>query len=282
MLFDAVNGEHKAQKLAKAVPAFLLSAILQAAVKGAFTTGRKDDDERTRLEQFVQNFFAQLIGEVNPLNLIPGYNNMVTVLSGSDVTNDAYSVYKNLFNAIGTAGKFISTGEGSDDPYKLVQETIGFFTQVFTNLPVKNIMRDGRAMVNLVTGAGNADRETSDAVIKYSAVNGIWSDETLSMLETLGKKLGINTDTDSAKMFGKYADMVINGDADGADDLMEYMKLASGKSMDSIRTGMTKAFAQRILDDKADTEDVAEFLAKYGWYNSKDDAEKKLIGKMKT
>ena len=47
-------------------------------------------------------------------------------------------------------------------------------TQLFTNIPYKNIMRDMRAMYNWVSGSTYADRATSGAVLRKQAEAARW------------------------------------------------------------------------------------------------------------
>lgn len=70
MLIDAAKQGPK--RAATATVLFLMSAVAQAAVKGLWGAGRKDDDDKTFWEKFLSSFFGNLSDEVNPVKLIPG------------------------------------------------------------------------------------------------------------------------------------------------------------------------------------------------------------------
>ena len=53
---------------------------LQAAIKALFASGRTPDDKKTWQENFMNRFGSNLLNEADPLQLIPGYSDLITVL----------------------------------------------------------------------------------------------------------------------------------------------------------------------------------------------------------
>ena len=198
MLYDAAlspaSKDKRVQMVSRASAAFVVSAVLQAAVKGMMGAARGDDEDRTFAEQFAEKFASSLAGEINPLNLIPGYSDMITVMNGGDVSNEAYSGITQLVKTWNTTMDTIKGIDKLEDGkawYKAVENTAGSFAQIFTNYPVRNAMRDTRAVINGIfnmagaespLGGNNVKRDTKEAVVKYSAIKGAMNDDTMKLL----------------------------------------------------------------------------------------------------
>lgn len=256
VLSDAVlNVGEKGGKanLAKAGATYVLSAVCQALVKGAMGSGRSPDDKKTWFENFMYRFGNSLISEIDPLNLIPGYSDIMETLKNGELNDDAMGAIGKLKNIADAAGKWIS-GE-SEDIFRSVEDTVGQLAQMFTNVPAKNLMRDVRAMINWFTGDKYAQRETSAAVLKYQAEASLFTAD--NMVGVVNSWLGnAGYKTSNTAYYQRIYQAMKNGNEQEAEDLREYVSLGKGAKDSAIESGIKKA----AQEDTSQTE-----AEKCGW-----------------
>ncbi|MCQ2300037.1 MAG: hypothetical protein MJZ81_07945 [Bacteroidales bacterium] len=279
LLYDAAanhSGKARAKAMAMAGATYALSAILQAVVKGFFSTGRNDDDKLTRAEQFMQKFMTQLTGEMNPLNLIPGYGDLVKLLSGGDVTDNAYSAITTLIKSGGTIADVL-TGDYNKGAYRAVEETAGQITQIFTNLPMRNVMRDMRAMYNFATGAGNADRGTEGIVIADQIQRGMVSEDTASLVNSLLQMMGAGYDTRNAAYYDRAVAALNRGDTKAAEGQLRLQSLY-GKNEKQIQSGVNAAVKRSIEAGRMKEQQALKAMVTYGGKKDETDAWKTYQG----
>ena len=254
VLADAVqNFSEKGGKanVIKAGAIFLLSAVMQAAVKAGMGTGRSPDKKKTGWENFLNKLVYNLINEGNPAGLIPGYSDLIEVLKTGELKDDAMGAIGKLFTIWQTGQKAVqkmAEGKGGDwySWFRDLEDTAGQFAQLFTNIPAKNLMRDMRAMYNWISGSNYAKRESSAAVIKYQReANFFTADNLLGVLNAWLGEAGFRT-TNTA-YYNRIYNAMKEGDKQTAEDLKEYMTLGKGTSEDSITSGL-KAAAKKDKD----------------------------------
>jgi len=227
-LRQAKNGEKGGKlALAKAGATFILSAVLQAAVKGLMGAGRNPDKEKTFEENLLYRFGNALISEINPISLIPGYSDLVTLLKNGEISDDAMGAIGKMFTA-GKTGIDALLGNGKKDVYRDIEDSAGQLVQLFTNLPAKNIMRDARAMYNFITQP-YAQRETSGTVLKYQLREGVVNSD--SMLSVINKWMGDAGYKTTKKAYkDRIKDLEASGNIEEAEELREYLGLQASAS----------------------------------------------------
>lgn len=242
VLADAVaNVKEKGGKatLAKAGATYLLSAVLQAAVKGFMGAGRSPDEKKTAAENVLNKIMYNLMSEANPASLIPGYSDLVEVLKNGELKDDALGVLGKL-KSIYTTATNIMNPDKSKGPWRDVEDTLGQFVQLFSNIPLKNLMRDTRAMYNWATGSKFADRQTSGAVLKYQAqetrMNG---DNLLGVINSWLGDAGYKS-TNKA-YYGRMYNAMAGGNQAEAEGIREYLELAKGQDESKISSGLRTA-----------------------------------------
>ncbi|MBP5729391.1 MAG: hypothetical protein J6Y48_20175, partial [Clostridia bacterium] len=174
----------------KALVTFLLSAAAQAGAKAFFGTGRTPDKKKNREENFLNKFGYNLLSEMNPLGLIPGYNDLIEVLTQGELKDDAMGVLGKAVNVFDKIFELATKGTGNKGLYRDLEDSIGQLLQLATDIPAKNLMRDFRAMVNFFsngkaqdfTGDTYADRPTSGAVLKYQMVDTLMSEDLIGLI----------------------------------------------------------------------------------------------------
>lgn len=226
------------KKLAKALATFLISAVMQSAVKALMGSGRSPDKKKTWAENFLNKLQQNLMNEANPVSLVPGYGDIIEVLKTGELRDDAMSAIGKLFNIVDTTRKAME-GKGKGG-YRDVEDTVGQFTQLFTNIPMKNLMRDARAVYNWIVGSEYADRATSGAVLNYQRKeNWFNGDNMLGVLNTWMGEAGFTTS--NASYYSRIYQATKNGNTAEANALKEYMTMAKGTSDEAMKNGLKAA-----------------------------------------
>lgn len=273
MLYDAYsrfNQKGGKAMIVKASVLFLMSAVAQAAVKAFFGTGRRPDDKKTEEEEFMYKFLQSFYSEANPLGLIPGFSTLTDALSGSDIDDSAWSTITQMGDALTNTAKAIGNGDFS---YQTFEESAGLLAQIFTDVPVKNIMRDARAMFNFFTNAPYAKRESSDAVFKYQAQEALVGSDLMNGLNNLLTEAGWGGfKTTNKAYYERIKGAMEAGNQKEADEIREYLSLAKGVSDKSIDSGVKtasggyKTLWKAIDTNKAaDINEAVKYMEKYGY-----------------
>lgn len=149
MLFNSVL-QLKRGKISKAdavrTIAFTFTASIGAAVAKSFVTaGRDDDKDKDYWEKLADKLKTNLLDEANILNLLPWVKDIISIFDGWDVERTDMSLFSDIKNAI----------DGLDSKkksmYRKLEDLLGSFANLF-GVPLKNIMRDGRALYNVISG----------------------------------------------------------------------------------------------------------------------------------
>ena len=221
----------------KALVTFLLSAAAQAGAKAFFGAGRSPDKKKTREENFWNRYGYNVLSEANPLSLIPGYSQLMDVLENGKLNDDAMGVIGKGKEALENIWK-LATGEGKGT-YRNLEDSIGQLVQYATDIPLKNFMRDFRAMVNWFsngqsgfTGDSYAQRETSQNVLKYQLIDTLASNDLIGLLNQQLGAAGYGTNSKD------YYQRIYNAEKTGnqayADEMKEYVTLTS-KNADPVK-----------------------------------------------
>ena len=231
-------------KLAKACTTFVISAIMQAIVKGLISAGRNPKDKETFLENAAYRATYSLISELNPISLIPGYSDLITVFKNGELTDDAMSVIGNMLNAVKTGKEWIFEGKG--DAWKSAEDSIGMLTQLFTNIPLRNLSRDVRAIRNYIENP-YAKRPTSATVLKNQFKDQFMTAD--NMLGTLNEWFGFYG-TKNTDYYNRIYEADKAGKQSKVSELVDYLKLARGVSDKKIQSEInTRTKADKSLSE---------------------------------
>lgn len=126
---------------ARIIGSVILAQVLGAAAKSLIYAGRDDADDKSYGEKYFEQFGGAIADEINPLNLIPIVRDIWSLLSGNDVERPDMTQISNFLNAIDKLN--------SDDrsTYRKIEDFAGAVAAIF-GIPVKNVMRDMRAIYN--------------------------------------------------------------------------------------------------------------------------------------
>ena len=124
---------------------------LAAAVIRAFTDILRDDDEdKENDEEYLENLWANLINEINPLSKLPLLKDVVSMLQGFEPTRlDEQAI----MTAVRAGEKWVKVFEGEREvDYEVVYKTLQGISQM-SGLPISNAFRDVIAMWNGFIGS---------------------------------------------------------------------------------------------------------------------------------
>ena len=260
----AVNFKEKGGKkhLVKALATFMASAAAQAAAKGFFGAGRSPDDRKNREENFLYKFWYNLLSEINPLGLIPGYNDVIEALTKGELKDDAMGIIGKVPQIV---GNMLNLFKESGGTYRDIEESLGQIIQLTTNVPAKNLMRDFRAMVTFFGGGQllgaktYADRPTSGDVLKYQMQDMFMTNDLVGMINTwLGDK---GYDSSNSAYYKRIYEAEKAGDTQAAEEMKEYLRKSRNTKEDTINEGIQKAVK---ADDSMSAAEQTEWMIKEG------------------
>ena len=189
--------------------AIVAAYVLNSALKSIVTAARDDDEDESYIEKYLEHFVGDLKDSLNPLTLVPIAKDIVSIFQGYDVERMDMSLVSDLYKAI----------EAFDSDNKTVYEKwsglIGA-TSAFFGIPVKNVERDVRAVINTFFG----ERESTTKQGLLDAISKGWTSET----ESNGKQL---------------YEAILDGDA-------KHIERVEGrfKNEDAIETAIRKALRE--------------------------------------
>ena len=152
-----VDGFRQGGKTAvKAVATWTASALLNSLLASIIYAGRDDDDEKTWVEKYAASFADEMKDAMNPLTAIPLVQDLWNICQGWDVERSDMSVFADIVNGVRRVAQRVSSGK--EIGWKDYEETILAAVQAL-GLPLKNISRDLRAVVQTITSQPLSDTQ---------------------------------------------------------------------------------------------------------------------------
>lgn len=164
MVVDAIiEGKRGNKKFKqKTFGAVASSIILNSILVSIVTAARDDDEDETYTEKYLESLTAELLDGFNPLTYIPLIKDIWSIAQGYDVERSDMSIWSDLWASV--ENLFSNNKSG----FEKVEGIAGSIASVF-GLPLKNIMRDARALYNFTTtvlsGTPNTMQGTKDAIL---------------------------------------------------------------------------------------------------------------------
>jgi hypothetical protein len=131
--------------------------ILNSILVSFVYAGRDDDEDKTYTEKYIGTLTEELLDSFNPLTLIPFVKDIVSIVQGYDVERSDMAVITDIVKA------WSNLSNDNRSVYRKVEDFAGAIASVF-GLPVKNIMRDARAMYNTVNSFVNGEKTTGTGI----------------------------------------------------------------------------------------------------------------------
>jgi hypothetical protein len=170
------------------------SIILNSILVSLVYAARDDDEDETYAEKYLGSLTSELIDGFNPITYIPFVKDIWSIAQGYDVERSDMSVYSKLWES------FEELFDEKKTALDKVLDFSGSVANIF-GLPLKNILRDGKAVFNLATNdLGLSD--TTKAGLGYST-----ADALRNSVPLVGRFY--KEDTKAQKLY----DAILGGDA---------------------------------------------------------------------
>ena len=224
MVVDAlVEGKRGNKKFAgKAIGAVAASIILNSILVSLVSAARDDDDDETYIEKYLESLTTELIDGFNPLTYIPLIKDIWSIAQGYDVERADMSIWSDFFQSV--ENLFSDNKSG----FEKVEGVVGAISSFF-GLPLKNLMRDARAMYNLAETLLSGTPTTWAGV--GDAVGGALK-SSIPLYDRIEKWVGAD-ESKSDKLY----DAIISGDQNQIDRVKSQYK--DDKAIESaIRQGL--------------------------------------------
>ena len=154
LLVDAVRqGKAGNVKYAgRAVASFAVAALLNSILKSLVTAARKQKDDETYGEKYLQEFVGNFFSELNPFGLIPIAKDVLSIFDGYTVSRSDMDAIQDIKDAYDTL-----TNENKSAMDKI--NSVAAALSITTGVPVRNVLRDLEAVFNVFTnGIKNAGK----------------------------------------------------------------------------------------------------------------------------
>lgn len=263
------RGKISKMQAARIIGSVILAQVLGAAAKSLIYAGRDDADDKSYGEKYFEQFGGAIADEINPLNLIPIVRDIWSLLSGNDVERPDMTQISNFLNAIDKLN--------SDDrsTYRKIEDFAGAVAAIF-GIPVKNVMRDMRAIYNtcIIAPFDENEFDFDDAAELF--VEGFfdpWNNIASTYLDRKDLQIG-------AKKTGSKAVAYIDrGKIEKGKEVINELvneKVESGKTekqaKSAVRSSFTSEYKERYIEaynDKDNEEllDIRRKLQSTGLYD---------------
>ena len=240
-LLQAKRGDKKAAR--RAIGSVIASQILNACLVSFVYAMRDDDEDETYGEKYMASFVGNVVDSMNPLTYLPFTKDIVSIVQGYEVERADMAVIGDLVNA------WRKLGSDKLGPWEKVEQFTSAVAQMF-GLPVKNILRDARAVWQTTENIGSHMKSTKSGM-KNAVKEGITGSR------------------------GSRAERMYQAAIDGD---TEYVKRLWGlyKDDSAARTAMTNAI-QDALENEDITQKEAEDHLKRFTYRTSEESESKVL-----
>lgn len=158
---------------ARVTGSVLSSIVVNAMLKSLITAARDDDEDETYAEKYAEAFTGDMVGNLNPLNLIPVVKDIVSIFNGYDVSRMDMNLFSDLKKAIDDFDK-----ENKSQAEKWAD--LAGAISAFFGVPVKNVKRDIMAAINLVSTLTSDNETTKESLMDAIAEGATGKDKSVS------------------------------------------------------------------------------------------------------
>ena len=176
MVEDAIRKFQKGNKRmsAKMLSSVAVATVLNAALAAVVYAARDDDKDKTYWEKYLASLAGETADSFNPLTYVPIVADINNLLMGYSIERTDMSLASDLVTAL----KKITTlyqqydDDWDEDKKKEWNQKVkkAWFDNVLmagtvTGLPLKNIYRDVKAAVNVITNPSNGAEMSADTIL---------------------------------------------------------------------------------------------------------------------
>ena len=251
MVCDAVNeiksgGKDGVKKASATLSSVVVAIAINNALKSLVTAARDDDEDESFVEKYIAAFVDNILADVNPLNYIPVVRDLLSIFEGYTPERAELTFVGNIIKS----SKKLLDGENTEKEY------IDFLSSIAIafDIPLKNIIRDFKAVGRTFTDALSKKNKTTATGIKYAIKDGGISDVYADMGDALEK-----------------------GNEEEYSRIYDYL-LEIGKEDSDIRSGLKSALKES-KDISGETKKYIEALKDNKTYKSLDEEDQEKLGK---
>lgn len=177
MVEDAIRKFRKGDKrmAVKMLSSVAFATVLNAALAAVVYAARDDDKDKTYWEKYLASLAGETADSFNPLTYVPIVADINNLLMGYSIERTDMSLASDLVTAL----KKIATlyqqydDDWDEDKKSEWKKKVGsawldnvLMAGTVTGLPLKNIYRDAKAAVNVVTNPSNGAEMSADTILK--------------------------------------------------------------------------------------------------------------------
>ncbi len=173
-----MSGKDKSIKKSRALTAFTLSVIVNAAFQSIVGAWRDKDEDETYKEKIAETFGGNLIGSreswfmdsaLNPLGLVPWVKDLISIFGGWDVNRSDVSVFSEIIKSAQKLAK--AFGEGSVS----LDKVMSFLSAAssLTGVPLKSLYKDMSGIIRTIKVAAMGDLKTDKTTMWTAFLEGI-------------------------------------------------------------------------------------------------------------
>lgn len=235
MMVDGITQGKRGNKkfAASTIGAVAAQVVLNSALVSLVYALRDDDEDETYIEKYLASFTAELADGVLPFGYVPILKDIWSLMQGFDIERSDMALWADAVDALKQVANayYKDTDDMDEDELAEHQKAIleawlsvGDTIGSLTGLPIMNIRRDIKAVINTIRTAARGDKTTAGSL--WDAIGGALKDT----LPVVGWKPDKST---SDKLY----DAIVSGDTVYADRLKATFE-DEDKAENAIRKGL--------------------------------------------
>ena len=151
-------------EVARRATVYALTGIATAAAASLVDVFRDDDEEKEWSEKYLENLWANVKDNINPMNMIPYLKEIPSLWEGYDSSRMDMAGISNLVTSVQQAIKF-AQGDSTKNLYGVSKGIIRALSQVI-GVPMYNALRDTEALVEQITDTPIDEKELTNATVR--------------------------------------------------------------------------------------------------------------------
>lgn len=152
------------------------AVILNALVSSLIYAMRDDDEEKTYGEKYVASVAMEAAEAINPLEYLPYFRDIMSIMKGYEIERTDMTLISNLFQQV----ELLTSSKRTVGEKML---GVSGAVSAFFGIPMTNLTRDAKGIVNTVMGGVDTERGTAkgmSAALKeeFSGIFGLFDEQT--------------------------------------------------------------------------------------------------------
>lgn len=142
-ILQAKRGKIKKAKAVRVIASVYVATVAASVIKSLIYALRDDDEDESYAEKYLQALGGTILNDINPLNMLPIFRDVVSIFDGWDVERTDMALVADLKNAID------ALNSDTKSTWRKIEDFAGAIA-AFAGVPLKNVMRTAREIYNLI------------------------------------------------------------------------------------------------------------------------------------